>query len=199
MNSKQEKWMPIKGYEGLYEVSDCGRIKSLPRNNFKTVRVLKPLINSRNGYVYVQLCKNNKAKAFRVHKLVIEAFTGIQLDGYDVNKQIDHINGIKTDNRLENLEIVTQSENVKRAFANGQIKKLMKKVICLDDGTVFDSMTDAVASVGGKNVSAITKVCNGYRSQYRNRHFAYYDDFLNNSIPKFAGRSKESCEKLWTK
>lgn len=197
MNS--ERWMPVKGYEGLYEVSNLGRVKSLPRKNFKTVRFLKPYVNKVNGYVYIQLCKNNHPKAFRLHRLVYESFTGAVLDGYDANRQIDHINGDKTDNRLENLELVTQSENVKRAFANGQIRKVTKKVICLDDGNVFESMTDAVASVGGKNVSAITKVCRGERSQYRNKHFAYYEDYLNGTIPKFSGRAKESCEKLWAK
>lgn len=188
--TNSEIWIPVKEYEGLYEVSNLGRVKSLPRYNFKDIRILKPYVNKRNGYVYIQLCKKNHPKMFRLHRIVYESFHGVDIGRYDTNRQIDHLNGDKTDNRLENLELVTQSENVKRAFANGQIRKVTKKVICLDNGEIFDSMTDAVASVGGKNVGAMTRVCKGERSHYKHKHFSYYEDYLNDTIPKFTRKPR---------
>lgn len=196
---REEVWKPIKGYEGLYEVSDLGRVKSLPRYNFKTIRILKPYVNKRNGYVYVQLCKKNRPRIYRLHRLVYEAFHGVDISGYDVNRQIDHVNGDKADNRLDNLELVTQSENVKRAFANGQIRKVTKKVICLDDGEVYDSLKDAAASLGSDRVGSIARVCKGQRSHYKHKHFAYYEDYLNDTIPKFTSKQRKNEEKQWAK
>ena len=71
---KKEYWKPVVGYEGLYEVSNWGRVKSIPRNGtVKYARILKPVTN-RYGYSYVILCKNGKVKSFLVHRLVAEAF-----------------------------------------------------------------------------------------------------------------------------
>ena len=194
-----EIWKPVVGYEGYYEVSNMGKVKRLPKNNVVNERILKLHTNNHNGYVYASLSKDNKKYTKRVHIMVMEAFSDYRSAGYDPYKQLDHINGDKTDNRLENLEIVTQAENTRRAREMKPYKVCSKKVICLDTGEVFDSMTDAVRSVGGHKVGSITRVCQGTRSQYRNKHFAYYDDYLNNTIPAFKGRAKESCEKLWVK
>lgn len=199
-NLDGEVWKPMYGYEGFYEISNMGRIKSLPRNNVATERIIKPHINKHNGYMYVSLSKNNERKTRRVHPLVMKSFTDYRCDGYDPNQQIDHINCDKTDNRLENLEVVTQSENGFRAWRNGLITPCSKKVICLDTGIVYDSLTEAAHSVGGRKCGSITRVCQGIRSHYRNFHFAYYDDYLNGTIPPFRGRNtKRSSESLWVK
>ena len=197
----EEIWKPVVGYEGKYEVSNMGRIKSLPKYNFNRTLILKPYISKQNGYAYIQLSNGNKgAKSHRIHKLVMQAFTDYRNDKYDPMKQIDHINGNKADNRLENLEVVTQSENSIRAWKNGLNKpNNRRKVINLDTGEVFESVSKACESVGGHGCGAIVRVCKGQRSQYRNVHFAYYDDYLNGTIPKFTGRAKESCKKLWVK
>lgn len=102
----EEIWKDILGYEGLYQVSNLGRVKSFPRPGNWKERILNPIINK--GYLHVGLRKDGKEKRFRVHRLVVEAFLGKIPDGFVVN----HINEIKSDNRLENLEIVTQKENV---------------------------------------------------------------------------------------
>jgi hypothetical protein len=93
-----EHWKAIKGYEG-YEVSNLGKVRS-PRI------ILKGSLQGK-GYVRVDLPKERKSKHISVHRLVAEAFIPNPLK----KDQVNHINGIKTDNRLENLEWVTCKEN----------------------------------------------------------------------------------------
>ena len=116
-----EIWKDIKGYEGLYQVSNFGNVKSLERykkNHSKLQKVnekiLKATINKTNGYVYVMLMKNASEKNTRVHKLVAEAF----LPNEDNKPQINHIDGNKANNKVDNLEWCTCSENVTHAYKN---------------------------------------------------------------------------------
>jgi hypothetical protein len=98
-----EIWKEVPGYEDLYEVSSLGRVKSLSNNGDKKekIRVLRLDIH---GYLSINL-SNKKIKRYKVHQLVAMAFLGHTPCG---NKLVvDHINDIKTDNRLENLQIVT--------------------------------------------------------------------------------------------
>lgn len=188
-----EIWKPIPTYEGLYEVSNKGRIKRTQKN-----RILKPSVNRRNGYSYVQLSKDGVAKSKRVHVLVMEAFIPVDKRyGYDKNHTIDHIDGNKANNNLENLEWCTQSENQLRAYAMGLNGKATRPVIDLDTLQIYESLIDAAHSVGGKKAAAILRVCRGERSQYRNHRFAYLDDYKKGTVPKFTGRAKRSCKSLW--
>jgi len=104
-----EIWKDIKGYKGLYQVSNLGKIKSIKRNV-----ILIPAKNHK-GYLIVSLTKNNDKKTFSLHRLVAETF----ISNTENKPQVNHINCIKTDNRVCNLEWNTQSENQKHAFANG--------------------------------------------------------------------------------
>lgn len=101
---KQELWKPVAGYEGLYEVSDMGRVRSM---YFAKERMLALCKNS-NSYLQVKLYKQGKPKTHKVHKLVWEAFNGRMPE----DMEIDHINTVREDNRLENLRCVTPKENV---------------------------------------------------------------------------------------
>lgn len=103
----KEVWKDILGYEGLYQVSNWGRVKSLNYNRTGNERILKPGLGNR-GYYFVNLCKNGKQKSVHIHRLVAEAFLCKIPKGLVVN----HLNQNKQDNRLENLEIVTQKENL---------------------------------------------------------------------------------------
>jgi hypothetical protein len=107
----QEVWLPVVGFEGLYEVSDQGRVKSLARRDATGLRriaerILKPYLNI-HGYWQVRLHKEGRSKNFRVHVLVAAAFLGPKPEGL----VICHGPGRKQDNRPCNLSYKTQSEN----------------------------------------------------------------------------------------
>jgi hypothetical protein len=96
----------VKGYEGLYFVNELGEVFSYPKKTRKGIRKL--LLNKhKQGYLLIDLCKNGKIKKHLVHRLVAEAFLENPLN----KKQVNHINGIKNDNSLKNLEWNTSSEN----------------------------------------------------------------------------------------
>ena len=106
----ESEWKIIDGYSD-YEVSNEGQVRSL---KFGKIRILKhSTINS--GYFQVILCNDNEVRMRTVHRLVLTAFVSPCPDG----KEANHINGIKTDNRLENLEWVTRSENGLHAYRIG--------------------------------------------------------------------------------
>lgn len=170
-----EEWRPVVGYEGFYEASSNGNIRSLPRNTTKG-KVLKQHLNSRNGYLYVSLSKNNIQRTRRVHRLIAGAFWG---DSPEM--QVNHKNGVKTDNRLSNLEYCTQSDNMKHAYRTGLEKATWgKAVICLDDKKVYETITECAKAYGGNRASQITRVCNGERKHFRKKRFMYYDEYKKN-------------------
>lgn len=119
-----EIWKDIPEFEG-YQVSNLGRVKSLERIDARGHRVkekiLKPWI-TRKGYYLVTLCKNSIVKAYRVHRLVWSAFNGQIPEGLQVN----HINEIKTDNRLENLNLMTCKENIN--YGTGIERRAKKQI-----------------------------------------------------------------------
>jgi hypothetical protein len=139
------KWVDIKGYEGLYKINRQGQIKRLKGYQASEDRLITPIDNGR-GYLGVGLCKNGKKKRVYIHRLMAETF----ISNPDNKKQVNHINGIKSDNRLENLEWATRSENQRHMYeilgykgANtgrfGSLSALSKKVIQMDlNGNVLN-------------------------------------------------------------
>lgn len=112
-----ENWLPVVGYEGIYEVSDQGRVRRIVDcdNGYKTGRALK-IIKDKAGYLRFCLCRNGTERKFLIHRLVAFAFLGKP----PVDKQqINHKNGIKMDNRVENLEWVSPGENRRHAYKTG--------------------------------------------------------------------------------
>ncbi len=103
-------WKPVCDYEGLYEVSNTGDVRSLDRRAKRGAilsgRILKPW-TSQGGYLYLTLCKNGKRTRFAVHQLVASAFVGPKSQGLEVN----HKDGNKKNNASYNLEYVTRQEN----------------------------------------------------------------------------------------
>lgn len=114
VNHAEEVWKPVIGFEGFYEVSNFGRVRSKDRyvkhncGGLKKVeaQILSQLITS-NGYCQVFLWKHGKRKVCLVHRLVLQAFVG----ECPKNMEVRHLNSISTDNNLENLAYGTRSEN----------------------------------------------------------------------------------------
>lgn len=112
-----EEWRPVPGYEGYYEVSDLGHVRRLKQaSGTQTERILKLLPQGHKGeYQSVVLSRHSQIKSFPVHRLVALAFIGPLPRRHEIN----HKNGIKTDNRPANLEYVTKSENQLHALRTG--------------------------------------------------------------------------------
>jgi hypothetical protein len=168
----QEIWIDIKDYEGLYQISNYGNIKAYPNSHTHLKEImLKPTINS-SGYLKVELYKNHSSKVFYVHRLVALSF----ISNPENKPQVNHIDGNKTNNKCDNLEWVTISENQKHAINKGlrkpspmigKIGKLnhnSKKIIQYDlQGNYirrFDGIAEAARYING-SASAISANLNG--------------------------------------
>jgi hypothetical protein len=177
----KEIWKDVIGYEGIYMVSSLGRVKSSNFSRRRTIIILKPG-RSHNGYLFVNL----KGRPFRVHRLVAQAF----IDNSNNKPFINHIDAIRDNNNVNNLEWCTSSENAKHAFKLGRrtspmglqgrigkMNPLSKKVSQLTrEGNlikVWDSISDVRRELGfiGSNISC---VCKGRMKTYKNFKWEYY-------------------------
>lgn len=119
-----EVFVPVKGYEGLYEVSNTGKVRSLHKGS-RYGKELSQLMRSRNAsYPAVALSKNGKSKSIYVHRLVAEAF----IDNPEKKKCVNHIDRDKTNNNVSNLEWVTYSENNQHFIDITRFKALNRKL-----------------------------------------------------------------------
>lgn len=181
MNNTDEMWKPIMGYEECYEISNKGNVRSLSRTK-KGVRYGKPFEYQakeiqlkqhadNKGYLRVKLYKDGNCETCKVHRLVAQTFLGDITD-----KEIDHINTIKTDNRVENLKIVSSKENsnnpiTKRKNAKGHWKKV-KCITPYGEVYVFNSITEAENKGYGKGCS-ISQCCHGKLKTYHNNRWEF--------------------------
>ena len=161
-----EVWRDIEGYEGLYQVSNQGRVKSLERKDRlgRTVkeRILKPGVVG-SGYLMISLCTGGKQKMFSVHRLVCQAFH----ENPDNKPQVNHINEDKTDNRACNLEWSTAKENMNHGTHNERVAKARSKPVGQytrygDLVKVWPSTQEAERQAGF-NHGNISEVANGNR------------------------------------
>lgn len=175
----KEIWKDIKGFEKRYQVSNLGRIKSLSKfinNNpnydsigyYSKEKILKPFYNAK-GYQLVKLYKNNEKYTKKVHRLVAEAF----IPNYENKLQVNHIDGNKQNNKIENLEWCTNQENQKHSWKYnlhkrriGKENKLSKSVNQYDLQGNFIKLWDSVEEARKVlHISNISSVCNGKRNK----------------------------------
>lgn len=131
-----EIWKDIQGYEGYYQVSNLGKVRSLTREvkrldskkGFYESRILK-LAKDQKGYLRVVLTKESKRKTFKVHRVVCDHFLPDSIDG----KEINHLDGDKTNNALYNLEICSSSQNAIHAIKTG-----LRKSVKLNESKVLE-------------------------------------------------------------
>ena len=172
-NFKYEEWKDIPNFEGLYQVSNLGRVKSLERfrkgANGSLVlvkeKILKPVI-SHNGYYIVCLHKQSIQKSYYIHRLVFEAFNGQIPEGYEIN----HLDERPVNNALSNLSLVTHRENLNYGTRNERAGKVLKNGKCsksvlqftLDNILVkeYPSIKQVERETGFANQS-ICACCNG--------------------------------------
>lgn len=134
-------WKDVVGYEGIYQISNLGRVKSFQLGK---ERILKQNYNGK-GYYIVKLCLSGFQKSKTVHQLVAESFLNHITKGRFVI--VDHINNDKSDNRLENLQIITQRENTIKDFK--QKKELTSKYIGVSWSKVSNKWQGSI-SINGK-------------------------------------------------
>ena len=194
---KNEIWKPIKGFEGFYEISNYGRVKSVKRTirsgkgygkHEYGGRILKH--SETNGYSRVTLCKGRLLSYFSVHRLVAEAF----IPNPDNKPEIDHINTLRNDNRAVNLRWVTKIENarnpntVKNRKNNhkngshklvGELNKFSKPLIAINvkDGSTlrFSCLKDAYRQ--GFNLGHVSECANGTRTTHKGYEWFFEKEY----------------------
>lgn len=156
-NKMEEIWKVIDGYKN-YEISNLGRVK-----NITTKNILKSA--SKNGYCYNNLQdENKKEKAFRVHRLVATTF--ITNDDPKNKTQVNHINGDKTNNCVNNLEWISASDNIKHAIDTKLLKTQARKVQQYTKDGTFVKTYNSIAEAGkelGIAPDSICSVCKGVK------------------------------------
>lgn len=185
----EEIWKDIKGYEGIYQVSNLGNVRSLDRcvncgikNNSNVIRKGKLIKQNQNlhNYLQVHLSKKNKAKMITVHRLVAEAF----LPNPNNLPQINHIDGDKLNNNVNNLEWCTAKENINHSwglglskpyyFPKGYLteysKNLCKKVEQYDlEGNLLNTFS-SISDASRKTTCSISEICKCCRDKSHSTH-----------------------------
>ena len=171
----EEQWLDISGYEGLYQISNFGRVKSF---YFKNPRILKP--HKVKGYSNIELYKNKKKKQFYIHRLVMENFCPIEnMNVLDVN----HKDEDKSNNHISNLEWMTHKDNLNygsraekaRMKMQGKNSSRSKKVRCIEKNVIYEALREAERQLGIPATN-ISKACKGKIKTAGGYHWEYVEE-----------------------
>ena len=181
-----EEWKPIKGYEGRYEVSSMGKVRSVRRTIIQKDRsefpcnrqwggwMLKGDEKKGGGYPRVVLYKNGKRHRVLIHRLVCEAF----IPNPDNKPFVNHKDGNPNNNQVSNLEWCTCKENVQHAInilGHDPSNYASKKILCVETGVVYRSLTEASKKTG-TNLGKICMVARGFRNTAGGYRWEYIDE-----------------------
>lgn len=181
-NDIKVEWKSVRGYEGIYEINNLGVVRSLNRVNHCGTLIKGKILSqhSNRGYMRVELRKTCIRKSFYVHRILADLFIPHVTGKYYVN----HMNGIKNDNRLSNLEWVTHKENMIHAYDNklatGAIGELSNtaKLKSTDITTILDSTSTnaelAVAYGVQRNTIRSVRIGKTWKKEY-----SIWKDFRN--------------------
>lgn len=194
-----EEWRDVVGYEGLYMVSSEGRIVSLSREMFNghvyfisKPNILKQTLST-TGYHYVTLRNNGISKKRKVHRLVATAFIPNQYNKCDV----DHINTIRTDNRISNLRWATRSENNLNPISNKKVKDSLKGRTVWNSRKIVQILNNEVLRICdssrqfmkyGFSQSAVIQCCLKRKESHKGYSFMYFSDY-----EALTNKSKNAC------
>ena len=170
-----EEWRDIKGYEGLYQISNLGRVKSLARatnNQYGKVDKILSTTPDTGGYLHLNLCKNGKSKPFKVHRLVALHF----IDNPNNYKEVNHKDENKQNNKVDNLEWCTSKYNCNYGTRTKRQSEKIKgskhpnsrKVQCITTGKKFNFIKEA-AEYYSINKDSISNCCRG-KSKSAGKH-----------------------------
>lgn len=171
-NYTNEIWKDIKGYEGLYQVSNLGKVKRLVGKGCKKERIIKP--NLVRGYCQVRLSKDGTVKPLYLHRIILETFNPIEgMDKLDCNHRDEN----KENNCLNNLEWLSHKENLNYGTRNERaVSALSKAVRCIDDKKFFSSVKEASRQTGISNGN-ISQCCNGKRKSAGGKCWCFEEDY----------------------
>lgn len=181
-----EKWVDIEGFEGLYQISTFGNISRVKKDN----KILKQCISGKNkkGYFRVGLCKNGITAQKSVHRLLAQHF----IPNNSNKPQVNHIDGNKLNNKLNNLEWVTAKENSSHAYSTGLSKPTnlgfgkdshRHKRVKQRDGDGKTKVWDSMMSAGraGYDTSCICRCCKGQSKTHKGSSWEYTEDKITES------------------
>ena len=160
----KEEWKPVRDFEGLYEVSNTGKVRNR-KNGYELSK-----FQNRFGYITVCLNKDGKVIQQKVHRLVAEAF----IPNPGNKPQVNHKNGNKADNTVGNLEWVNQSENMLHASRNGL--RNTHKVMIVETGQVFPNITECARAINGSDADIHRCIFGTKSKTHKGYHFKLVEE-----------------------